>query len=115
MNTEVMELYRAKGVNPASGCVPMLLTMPFLFAFYAMLGQAIEIRGESFSAGFPTCRAADPLYITPVLMGADDVLAAEDHADHGRPDAAEDDDVHAGDDHRDDAVRAGGPGASTGW
>ena len=29
--------YKAKGVNPASGCVPMLLTLPFLFAFYAML------------------------------------------------------------------------------
>src|SRR5690606_18026619 len=33
MNTEVMNLYREKGVNPASGCVPMLVTMPVLFAF----------------------------------------------------------------------------------
>ena len=64
MNTEVMELYKSRGVNPASGCVPMLLTMPFLFAFYAMLGQAIEIRGQDFlvdsdlSAPIPTtsCR-----------------------------------------------------------
>jgi YidC/Oxa1 family membrane protein insertase len=68
MNQEVMELYRAKGVNPASGCVPMLLTMPFLFAFYAMLGQAIEIRGESFW-WIPDLALRDPLFITPVAMG----------------------------------------------
>ena len=68
MNTEVMELYRVKGVNPASGCVPMLLTLPFLFAFYAMLGQAIEIRGESFW-WIRDLAAQDPLFILPALMG----------------------------------------------
>ncbi|MBA3270293.1 MAG: membrane protein insertase YidC [Acidobacteria bacterium] len=68
MNTEVMELYRSKGVNPASGCVPMLLTMPFLFAFYAMLGQAIEIRGENFW-WITDLSKLDPLFITPALMG----------------------------------------------
>jgi YidC/Oxa1 family membrane protein insertase len=68
MNTEVMELYKARGVNPASGCVPMLLTLPFLFAFYAMLGQAIEIRGESFW-WIPNLALQDPLFITPALMG----------------------------------------------
>jgi YidC/Oxa1 family membrane protein insertase len=69
MNTEVMELYRTKGVNPASGCVPMLLTMPFLFAFYAMLGQAIEIRGEGFLGWIPDLSRSDPFFITPALMG----------------------------------------------
>ncbi len=69
MNTEVMELYKAKGVNPASGCVPMLLTMPFLFAFYAMLGQAVEIRGEGFLKWIPDLSRSDPFYITPLLMG----------------------------------------------
>ena len=68
MNTEVMELYKSRGVNPASGCVPMLLMMPFLFAFYAMLGQAIEIRGEDFG-WIPDLSRADPFYIIPVLMG----------------------------------------------
>ena len=48
MNEEMMELYKAKGVNPASGCVPMLLTLPVLFAFYALLSQAIEMRGAPF-------------------------------------------------------------------
>lgn len=70
MNTEVMELYKTKGVNPASGCVPMLLTMPFLFAFYAMLSVAIEIRGAHFFGWIHNLSAPDPLFITPVLMGA---------------------------------------------
>jgi YidC/Oxa1 family membrane protein insertase len=69
MNTEVMELYKSRGVNPASGCVPMLLTMPFLFAFYAMLSQAIEIRGQDFLGWIPDLSRSDPFYITPVLMG----------------------------------------------
>ena len=68
MNAEVMELYKAKGVNPASGCVPMLLTLPFLFAFYAMLGQAIEIRGQSFW-WIPNLALRDPIFLLPALMG----------------------------------------------
>jgi YidC/Oxa1 family membrane protein insertase len=70
MNEEVMALYKEKGVNPASGCVPMLLTMPFLFAFYAMLSQAIEIRGAEFFGWIVDLSRPDPLYITPILMGA---------------------------------------------
>jgi YidC/Oxa1 family membrane protein insertase len=69
MNAEVMDLYRSKGVNPASGCVPMLLTMPFLFSFYAMLSQAIEIRGEEFLWWISDLSRSDPFYITPALMG----------------------------------------------
>jgi YidC/Oxa1 family membrane protein insertase len=70
MNSEVMELYKAKGVNPASGCVPMLLTFPFLFAFYAMLSQAIEIRGAYFMGWLTNLSAPDPYYVLPLLMGA---------------------------------------------
>jgi YidC/Oxa1 family membrane protein insertase len=69
MNQEVMELYKARGVNPASGCVPMLLTMPFLFAFYSMLSVAIELRGAEFGGWIHDLAAHDPLYITPILMG----------------------------------------------
>ena len=69
MNTEVMTLYREKGVNPASGCMPMLLTMPVLFAFYSLLSVAIEIRGAPFVGWIHDLSAHDPLYVTPVLMG----------------------------------------------
>lgn len=43
-NQEVMELYKKHGINPAGGCLPLLLQMPFLFAFYAVLTVAIELR-----------------------------------------------------------------------
>jgi YidC/Oxa1 family membrane protein insertase len=69
MNSEIMELYRSKGVNPASGCVPMLLTMPVLFAFYALLSEAVQLRGAHFGLWITDLSRQDPLYITPVLMG----------------------------------------------
>ena len=70
MNTELMNLYRERGVNPASGCIPMLLTMPVLFAFYSLLSAAVELRGAPFVGWITDLSAHDPLYITPVLMGA---------------------------------------------
>lgn len=70
MNSEMMALYKQKGVNPASGCVPMLLTFPVLFAFYAMLSVAIELRGAPWIGWITDLSVMDPLYITPVLMGA---------------------------------------------
>lgn len=70
MNSETMALYKQKGVNPASGCVPMLLTMPVLFGFYAMLSVAIELRGAPFGGWIKDLAQMDPLFITPVLMGA---------------------------------------------
>lgn len=47
-NQEVMELYKKHGVNPMGGCVPMLLQIPFFFAFYKVLTVAIEMRGASW-------------------------------------------------------------------
>ena len=70
MNTEIMNLYREKGVNPASGCVPMLLTLPVLFASYSLLSAAIELRGAGFGGWIHDLSQHDPYYITPVLMGA---------------------------------------------
>jgi YidC/Oxa1 family membrane protein insertase len=68
MNSELMNLYRERGVNPASGCVPMLLTMPVLLAFYSLLGGAIEIRGEPFFGWIHDLSMPDPFYITPIIM-----------------------------------------------
>ena len=73
MNQELMALYKERGVNPASGCVPMLLTMPVLFAFYALLSTAIELRGAPFILWIHDLSLHDPLYITPVLMGVSQV------------------------------------------
>jgi YidC/Oxa1 family membrane protein insertase len=69
MNQELMALYKERGVNPASGCVPMLLTMPLLLAMWAMLQTSIELRGAPFVGWIHDLTAADPYYITPVMMG----------------------------------------------
>jgi YidC/Oxa1 family membrane protein insertase len=73
MNTEMMALYKEKGVNPASGCVPMLLTMPFIFAFYALLSTAIELRGAPFIWWIHDLSAHDTYFVTPILMGISQV------------------------------------------
>jgi len=44
MQKELSALYKREGVNPAGGCLPLLLQWPFLVAFYSMLGVAIELR-----------------------------------------------------------------------
>jgi YidC/Oxa1 family membrane protein insertase len=70
MNQEVMELYRKHGANPASGCLPMLATMPILISFYRLLSVAIELRGAPFMLWITDLSVRDPLYVTPVVMGA---------------------------------------------
>jgi YidC/Oxa1 family membrane protein insertase len=69
-NQEVMALYKAKGVNPASGCIPMVLTFPLLFAFYALLGSSIELRGAPFGLWIHDLSLRDPFYILPIVMAA---------------------------------------------
>jgi YidC/Oxa1 family membrane protein insertase len=68
MNTEIMALYKEKGVNPAGGCLPMLLQFPVLLAFYSMLSQAIELRGAGFGLWIRDLSQPDPYYVLPVLM-----------------------------------------------
>ena len=109
MNQELMALYRERGVNPASGCVPMLLTLPVLFAFYALLTTAIELRGAPFfgwihdlSLPRSVLRHAGADGRQPVWQKRITPQAGID------PDAAEDDDVHAGRVHVHLPVGAGG-------
>jgi YidC/Oxa1 family membrane protein insertase len=70
MNQEMMALYKERGVNPAGGCIPILLTFPLIFAFYALLSTAIELRGAPFMLWIHDLSAHDPFYVTPILMGA---------------------------------------------
>jgi YidC/Oxa1 family membrane protein insertase len=48
MNQQIMNLYKEYGVNPASGCLPLLLQMPILFALYAVFSSAIQLRQANF-------------------------------------------------------------------
>jgi YidC/Oxa1 family membrane protein insertase len=68
MNTEMMALYREKKVNPASGCIPMLLTFPIMLAMWAVLETSIELRGEPWFGWIHDLAAPDPYYLLPVMM-----------------------------------------------
>ncbi len=48
MQAEQMKLYQQVGVNPLSGCIPMLLQMPILFALFQFIPHAVELRHKSF-------------------------------------------------------------------
>jgi len=73
MNQEIMELYRAEGVNPAGGivgCLPLLAQFPILIGFYNMLTVAIELRGAPFFGWIQDLSLHDRYWILPILMGA---------------------------------------------
>ena len=74
MNEETMALYKTEGVNPAGGCLPMLLQIPVLFAFYNILSTAIEIRHAPWILWITDLSAKDPLYVLPIVMGATQFL-----------------------------------------
>jgi YidC/Oxa1 family membrane protein insertase len=65
MNKEMSELYKREGVNPASGCLPLLIQMPFLFAYYSMLGRAIDLRQASW-LWIHDLSSPDPWHILPI-------------------------------------------------
>jgi YidC/Oxa1 family membrane protein insertase len=72
MQEEMASLYAKHGMNMSTqmmvGCLPILLTMPFLIAFYRVLSVSIDLRGASFF-WIPDLSQKDPLFLTPVLMG----------------------------------------------
>ena len=67
MNAEIGELYKREGVNPAGGCLPLIIQMPFLWAFYSMLANAIELRQAPF-LWLHDLSAPDKFYIMPVAI-----------------------------------------------
>jgi YidC/Oxa1 family membrane protein insertase len=76
MQEEVSALYKERGVNPASGCLPLVLTLPVLMAFYSLLAQSVELRGAPFAGWLHDLSTADPFFVLPVADGHHHVLAA---------------------------------------
>ncbi len=74
MNEELMRIYREHGVNPMSGCLPLLLQLPILFAFYNLLSVSIELRQAPFVFWIRDLSRPDPYLITPILMGITMIL-----------------------------------------
>ncbi|MGB8951939.1 MAG: membrane protein insertase YidC [Candidatus Aminicenantales bacterium] len=70
MNEEMMKLYKEHGVNPAGGCLPMLIQLPVFWGFFRMLVVAIEFRHSPFIFWIKDLSVKDPFYVTPILMGA---------------------------------------------
>ena len=69
LQQEMMGLYKAHGVNPLSGCLPMLLQMPIWFALYRTLTVAGELYQAPLVPGWiDDLTAPDPLYILPILL-----------------------------------------------
>jgi YidC/Oxa1 family membrane protein insertase len=67
MNTEIGELMKREGVSPVGGCLPMLIQMPFLFAYYGMLGAALDLRHAHW-LWVKDLSSADPYLVLPILI-----------------------------------------------
>ena len=67
MNEEISALYKKEGVNPAGGCLPMLIQLPFLWAYYRMLSNALDLRHAHW-LWIKDLSAADPIFLLPILM-----------------------------------------------
>ena len=78
MNREIMQLYKTYKVNPAGGCLPILVQIPVFFGLYQALLNAIELRHAPFIPTLPftdipwlvDLSSRDPYLITPLIMGA---------------------------------------------
>ncbi len=110
MNQEIMGLYKEHKVNPVSGCLPMLLMIPFFFAFYRLLMSSIELRQAPFVLWIHDLSQFDPYFVLPILMGATQLviqqMTPQTTVD---PDSGEDHEAHARHVHVHPRLGAGGP------
>jgi YidC/Oxa1 family membrane protein insertase len=70
LSQAMMELYKKEKVNPAAGCLPILIQMPFFFAFYWVLVESVETRQAPFALWLQDLSARDPYFVLPALMAA---------------------------------------------
>jgi YidC/Oxa1 family membrane protein insertase len=74
LQQEIMLLYKRRKINPMSGCLPMLIQIPVFIALYNALQNGIEMRHAYFFLWITDLSAKDPIYITPLIMGATMVI-----------------------------------------
>ena len=67
MQKEIGELYKREGVNPVGGCLPMLVQIPFLWAYYRMLPAVIDLR-QAHWLWIHDLSARDPYLLLPAIM-----------------------------------------------
>lgn len=68
MNIQIMKLYKDYGVNPAGGCLPMLLQLPILYALYSLFTASIELRQEHFMLWVTDLSVPDVLISLPFSL-----------------------------------------------
>jgi len=74
MNTEMMALYKQEKVNPAGGCLPLLLQLPILWGFFRLLAVSISVHHEPWMLWIDDLSLKDPYYILPILMGVTQII-----------------------------------------
>ena len=90
LNSETMQLYKLYKINPASGCLPLLIQMPVFWALYAVLRNSIEMRGAALGFWLKDLSQPDTLFghlpsvlpmvggaaigLVPILMGASSIV-----------------------------------------
>ena len=67
LQQETMEMYRREKINPAAGCLPMLIQIPVFFSLYKVLNISIEIRHAPFIGWIKDLSAPDPLVLSTIL------------------------------------------------
>jgi YidC/Oxa1 family membrane protein insertase len=70
LSQQMMDLYKREKVNPAAGCLPILVQMPFFLAFYWVLIESVEMRQAPFALWITDLSTRDPYFILPLIMGA---------------------------------------------
>jgi YidC/Oxa1 family membrane protein insertase len=90
LNSETMQLYRLYKINPASGCLPLVIQLPVFWALYAVLSNSIELRGAPLGFWLKDLSEPDALFghlpngipmvggaaigLVPLLMGASSII-----------------------------------------
>jgi len=69
LSQAMMDLYKREKVNPAAGCLPILIQMPFFLAFYWVLLESVEMRQAPFALWITDLSTRDPFFILPLIMG----------------------------------------------
>jgi len=70
MQQETMKLYKEHGINPAGGCLPLLIQLPIFWGVFRMLVASVEFRHAPFLLWIQDLSVMDPTYVTPILRGA---------------------------------------------
>ncbi|MEN8221690.1 MAG: membrane protein insertase YidC [Acidobacteriota bacterium] len=77
MNVETMALYKSEKVNPAGGCLPLLLQMPVFFGLFRLLQTSISIRHEPWMLWITDLSLKDAFYVLPILMGVTQIIVSK--------------------------------------